>query len=102
MNIKKSKALAKTEKRILITGGTGFLGTHIVRQFLDAGENNLKVIASRVPEWMKDAGVKPVEGSVTDRDDVAKAVKNVSAIFHLAGKVSRDNGDAAAMKVASP
>jgi len=93
----KTKAIAKTEKRILITGGTGFLGTHIVRQFLDAGETNLKVMASRVPVWMKDAGVKAVEGSVTNRDDVAKACKNVSAIFHLAGKVSRDNNDAAAM-----
>ena len=93
----KTKALAKTEKRILITGGTGFLGTHLVRQFLDAGEKNLKVMASRVPEWMKDAGVKAVEGSVTSRDDLAKACKNVSAIFHLAGKVSRDNDDAAAM-----
>ncbi|MBK9529619.1 MAG: NAD-dependent epimerase/dehydratase family protein [Acidobacteria bacterium] len=96
----KSKAIAKTdktEKRILITGGTGFLGTHIVRQFLAAGEKNLKVMASRVPEWMKDAGVKAVEGSVTNADDVAKACKNVSAIFHLAGKVSRDNDDAASM-----
>ncbi|MBP9109695.1 MAG: NAD-dependent epimerase/dehydratase family protein [Pyrinomonadaceae bacterium] len=96
----KSKAIAKTdktEKRILITGGTGFLGTHIVRQFLAAGEKNLKVMTSRVPEWMKDAGVKAVEGSVTNADDVAKACKNVSAIFHLAGKVSRDNDDAASM-----
>ncbi|MBK8303564.1 MAG: NAD-dependent epimerase/dehydratase family protein [Pyrinomonadaceae bacterium] len=96
----KTKALAKTEKpekRILITGGTGFLGTHIVQNFLAYGEKNLKVMASSVPEWMKDEGIKAVEGSVTDRDDVAKAVKNVSAIFHLAGKVSRDNDDAAAM-----
>ncbi len=93
----KTKALAKTEKKILITGGTGFLGAHIVRQFLDAGEKNLKVMASRVPEWMKDCGVKAVDGSVTDRDDVAKACKNVSAIFHLAGKVSRDNDDARSM-----
>ncbi len=96
----KTKAPAKSErseKRILITGGTGFLGTHIVRNFLAYGETNLKVMASRVPEWMKDAGVKAVEGSVTDRDDVAKACKNVSAIFHLAGKVSRDNDDAASM-----
>src|SRR5258706_1609819 len=93
----KTKALAKTEKKILITGGTGFLGAHIVRQFLDAGEKNLKVMASRVPEWMKEAGAKAVEGSVTNRDDVAKACKHVSAIFHLAGKVSRDNDDAAAM-----
>ena len=93
----KSKSLAKIEKRILITGGTGFLGAHIVRQFLAAGETNLKVMASHVPEWMKDAGVKAVEGSVTDRETNAKACKNVSAIFHLAGKVSRDNDDAASM-----
>lgn len=93
----KTKAIAKTEKRILITGGTGFLGTHIVGQFLDAGENNLRVMASSVPDWMKDSGVKAVEGSVTNLEHVAKAVKNVSTIFHLAGKVSRDNEDAAAM-----
>lgn len=94
---KKTKALAKVEKKILITGGTGFLGAHIVRQLLDAGEKNIRVMASRVPEWMVDAGVEPVEGSVTDREHVAGAVKNSSAIFHLAGKVSRDNADAIAM-----
>ena len=93
----KTKAVIKNEKRILITGGTGFLGSHIVRQFLDAGEKNLKVMASSVPEWMKDAGVKAVEGSVTNREDVAKACKNVSAIFHLAGKVSRENDEAMSM-----
>jgi len=93
----KTKALTKTEKKILITGGTGFLGTHIVRQMLDAGEENLRVMASHVPRWMRDAGVKAAEGSVRNRDDVGKACKNVSAIFHLAGKVSRDNDDAVAM-----
>jgi dihydroflavonol-4-reductase len=93
----KKKALTKIEKKILITGGTGFLGTHIVRQLLDAGENNLRVMASSVPEWMTDAGVEPSLGSVTNLEDVAAATKNVSAIYHLAGKVSRDNEDAAAM-----
>ncbi len=93
----KKKALTKVEKKILITGGTGFLGTHIVRQLMDAGEKNLRVMASSVPEWMTDAGVEAAAGSVTNRDDVKSAVKNASAIFHLAGKVSRDDDDAAAM-----
>jgi dihydroflavonol-4-reductase len=34
---------------------------------------------------------------VTNRDDLKRACANVSAIFHLAGKVSRDNNDAAEM-----
>jgi len=93
----KTKALAKTQKKLLITGGTGFLGTHVVSQFLDAGEKNLRVMASHVPMWMKDEGVEGFEGSVTNEKDVAEAVKNVSAIYHLAGKVSRNNDDAALM-----
>jgi dihydroflavonol-4-reductase len=94
----KTRSLEKRfPKKILITGGTGFLGTHIVRQLLNAGEKGLRVMASSVPEWMKDAGVEAAEGSVAEGDDVAAAVNGVSAIVHLAGKVSRDNADAAAM-----
>jgi dihydroflavonol-4-reductase len=93
----KKKVLAKSEKKILITGGTGFLGAEIARQMLDSGEKNLRVMASSVPAWMTDAGVEPSVGSVTSREDVAAAVANVSTIFHLAGKVSRDNTQAAAM-----
>lgn len=91
------KKLTKTEKKILVTGGTGFLGTHIVRQVAESGATNIRVLASSVPGWMTDLGVEAVNGSITDRETVAEAVSNVSVIYHLAGKVSRDNNDAAAM-----
>jgi len=93
----KKKAIAKTEKKILITGGTGFLGAEIVRRLTDAGARNLRVMASRVPDWMKESGVEPMLGSVTSADNVAAAVANVSVVLHLAGKVSRNNDDAAVM-----
>ena len=54
-------------------------------------------MASAVPEWMTEAGVQPAIGSVTNREDVASAVTNVSAIFHLAGKVSRESKDSREM-----
>lgn len=93
----KAKNRVGGQKKILITGGTGFLGTAIVRRLIDSGEKGLRVMASSVPSWMKDSGVEAAEGSVTDASDVAAAVKNVAVIYHLAGKVSRDNDDAALM-----
>ena len=93
----RKKALANIEKKFLITGGTGFLGAEIVRQLIDSGAKNLRVMASSIPAWMREAGVEPFVGSVSDREKVAGAVTDVSLIYHLAGKVSRDNNDAASM-----
>jgi dihydroflavonol-4-reductase len=85
---KKNTALVKSAKKILITGGTGFLGAHLVRHFLDAGQKNLRVMASSVPQWMTDEGVEAFAASVTNREHVGKATQDCEAIYHLAGKVS--------------
>ena len=94
----KSTALAKRNvPRTLVTGGTGFLGAHLVRQLVAAGVKNLRVMATSVPAWLAELGVEAVEGSVTNREDIARAVEGVGEIYHLAGRVSREQEDAREM-----
>lgn len=81
----------------LITGGTGFLGSHLVRQLAEAGAKNLRVMATSNPAWLAELGVETVTGSITKAEDVARAVEGVTEIYHLAGRVSRDDEDAREM-----
>jgi dihydroflavonol-4-reductase len=96
-----TKRRAAIEKRpratTLITGGTGFLGSHLVRQLVDAGVKDIRVMATSIPDWLVDLGVETLEGSITKPDDARRAVEGIKEIYHLAGKVSRERQDAREM-----
>ena len=96
-----TKRRAAIEKRprasTLITGGTGFLGSHLVRQLIDDGVKDIRVMATSIPDWLVDLGIETFEGSITKPDDVTRAVEGIGEIYHLAGKVSRDRQDAREM-----
>jgi dihydroflavonol-4-reductase len=95
---KKRGALARKAQPVtLITGGTGFLGAHLVRQLVAAGAKNLRVMATSIPAWLNELGVEAVEGSITNAEQVARAVEGVAEIYHLAGRVSREREDAREM-----
>lgn len=83
--------------KTLITGGTGFLGTHLVEQLVEAGVEGLRVMASSVPQRLRALGVEPVEGSITNPEDVRRALEGVTEVYHLAGRVSRATEDARQM-----
>jgi dihydroflavonol-4-reductase len=95
---KKSTAIIRRpQSKTLITGGTGFLGAHLVRQLIAEGAKNLRVMTTSAPRWLAELGVETVEGSITERADVARAVEGVAEVYHLAGRVSREDEDAREM-----
>jgi dihydroflavonol-4-reductase len=93
-----SKRRAAIEKRpratTLITGGTGFLGSHLVRQLVEEGTKDIRVMATSIPDWLVEIGVETFAGSILRPDDVARAVDGIKEVYHLAGRVSREREDA--------
>jgi GDP-4-dehydro-6-deoxy-D-mannose reductase len=77
--------------RILITGGTGFVGTHLV-QFLKSNTSHIAVLASG-GKSKPQPGVNYYEVDIRDRDAVRSVVQEVKPdhIYHLAGISSVDD-----------
>ena len=80
-------------KRILVTGGAGFLGSHMVDALLAAGHSvrvfdNLtsQVHPNGRPEYLA-REVELVQGDMRDLDAVRKAVADIDVIYHLAAAV---------------
>jgi len=76
--------------RILITGGTGFVGTHLI-QFLKSRDSQIFVLASgRGPTL--DPGVQYHEVEIRDTDRVRSVLRRVNPdqIYHLAGITAVD------------
>lgn len=76
--------------RYLVTGGAGFIGSHISRTLLELG-HSVRVFdnfSSGKRENLHGLDVEILEGDLRDADAVAKAVKSVDIIFHEAAFVS--------------
>ena len=76
----------------LVTGGAGFIGSHLVTRLLEEGRTVrvLDNLCSGSRENLAHLGdrVEFIEGDVTDRDCVAKAVEGVEVVYHHAALAS--------------
>src|SRR3990170_9089672 len=71
--------------RVLVTGGTGFIGGHVVDVCLAAGHEVRALVRPATPsEHLSAQGVEVTPGDITDPDSVRRAVSGVDAALHLA------------------
>ncbi len=71
----------------LVTGGTGFIGGHIVEQLLSDGEK-VRVLARRSSklDHLKSPNVEIVYGDVLDAGSLAAAMAGVTTLYHAAAQ----------------
>ena len=74
-----------SDKNILVTGGTGMIGSHLVELLL--GKNaNVRIVAHEreIPPELEDKGLDVVSGDLTEKKFVEESVKGMDYVFHLA------------------
>jgi UDP-glucose 4-epimerase len=75
--------------KILITGGAGFIGSHLVEYFQDKAEIVvLDSLRSGFRRNLDAFNVKFIQGDILNRDDVRQAMVGVDYVFHLAAMIS--------------
>ncbi len=71
--------------KVFVTGGGGFLGSYVVRDLLKEGHEVVSFQRSAHPELLK-LGVEVFQGSLTDGDALALAMRSCDAVIHIAAK----------------
>jgi UDP-glucose 4-epimerase len=69
--------------RVLVTGGSGFIGSHVVDKLRARGHTPV-IYDLRPSPWHEDAGPETVLGSITDREALERALHSCDAVAHLA------------------
>jgi UDP-N-acetylglucosamine/UDP-N-acetyl-alpha-D-glucosaminouronate 4-epimerase len=84
-------------RRVLVTGGAGFIGSNLVRGLLEAGETVrvLDNFSTGNRGNLEDVGVEVVEGELRSYERVHNAVRGVEIVYHLGalGSVPRSVQD---------
>src|SRR5438128_4313895 len=72
--------------KYFVTGATGFVGSHVARQLVDAGHQVVAVV--RDPDKAGELAALGVElhrGDVTDKESMRAPMQGVDGVFHIAG-----------------
>jgi len=87
--------MARTVRNVLITGGAGFIGSHLADELLAAGYR-VRALDNLTPQVHGDARKRPaylakevelVVGDVRDHASVVRALDGIDAVFHFAAAV---------------
>jgi len=68
-----------------VTGGTGFVGSHLVEELLRREVDEVRCLVRSDPKWLADLDVTYVEGDLSDVEALWTALDGVTHVYHAAG-----------------
>ena len=79
--------------KILVTGGAGFIGQHLIKSLLENNNiitifDNFSNTTKKSVEYLIKKGVKIIEGDIINCKEILDASKNQDIVIHLAAKIS--------------
>lgn len=79
---------------ILVTGATGFLGSHVARKLVERGER-VRILLRKTSRTsnIEDIDAERAYGDILDIDSVKEALKGCDTLYHVAGIVSSRKSD---------
>jgi nucleoside-diphosphate-sugar epimerase len=83
-------SLPKEGACILITGGTGLVGSHLIAELIKQGRHVRALYRSNIPDIRGKEKVEWVKGDILDIISLEEAMQNVEQVYHCAAIVSFD------------
>ncbi len=82
-------------KKVFLTGGAGFIGSHLAARFLKEGASEVVVydnLSTGDQVFLKDLDVSFIEGDILNYEDVKKAMKGCEIVSHHAAELEVFHG----------
>src|SRR5262245_60838806 len=73
---------------VAITGGTGFIGRHVIAALAGSGPSLRLLMRNPAPATPGAGHAEIIRGSLTDRDALARLVDGTDTVIHCAGAIS--------------
>ena len=74
------------DKRVLVAGGAGFVGTNLIKKLLELGAQARAVDIRKLQ--IQDERIEYIQGDLTQKEDCRKAVKDIDYVFMMAANTS--------------
>lgn len=90
MNFDLNDANRKEHEKFLVTGGAGFIGSHLTDKLMEQGyrvvvlDNLSSGKLSNLTKWLHDKNFTFIKGDLLVPQDIENAINNCSKVFHLA------------------